>query len=268
MGAVLSLAAADPAAAAVIRFQEGAQPAAAYGHVGQDFREGGGTNNGAQLLVGNQPPGAGDNRNIRGVLAFDLGEIPAGATINNVSLRLVSDGSPAGTLGGFATMNAHQVTPNGNPANAMAEGQISWTNWKTGTPWTAPGGDYQSTILSSGTVTDADSDNAADAGEAATLASTAAFVSAAQASLDGGFPLQLILIAPTPEANDTNTFVRFRSDNHATAADRPLLTVDYTPVPEPGSAALLATSAGLLLARRRRRRCQSGPRRCVACRPA
>jgi hypothetical protein len=61
--------------------------------------------------------------------------------------------------------------------------------------------------------------------------STAFFVSAAQAALDANTPFQLILIAPTAEANGPRDIYRFHSDDAIDPAFRPRLTVSTIPEP-------------------------------------
>lgn len=244
-------AAAAPAAAATITFQQGVAPAGTYQHVSQDFRGSGTTNNTAQTLVGYQTAGV---LQIRTVMGFDLAAIPAGSTITGVSLRLVSDGNPSGTIAGVGAVNLHEVVPNGAPANNMVEGQITATQWRTGSPWTTTLGDFAPAPMSTAAVDNANANTLFDAGETATFASTPAFVAAAQGALNGGQPLEFILVAPQAEATTAaSNFFRFRSDDFATtAADRPLLTVEYTPVPEPSAAAVGLLAGGAALAARRR----------------
>lgn len=250
--ALLLLATLPPATAAVINFQQNVSPSGTYEHLGQDFRAAGGVNNGAQMLVGIQGNVETPNHAMRSVLGFDLSAIPAGSTINSISLRLVSDGGQVGTIAGVGVINLHQLTPNGDPANALVEGQASFVNWKAENPWTTSGGDYDSTPMSTSVLDNTNDNTALDPGETATFGSTAAFLAAAQFALDNGIPLQFILIAPTAEAATTsNNFFRFRSDDFATAADRPLLTIDYT-IPEPSSSMLCALAAGAALGLRRR----------------
>lgn len=253
--ALLSLCWSVPASAAILSFQQGVSPTNAYAHLGQDFRGGGIVNNGAQMLVGNQPAGLGDNLQIRTVLGFDLNAIPAGSTINSITLRLVSDGSQAGNIAGVGNVNLHEVIPNGVAANNMVEGQVSATLWQAGSNWTTTLGDYTAAPLTTATLNNANANTVLDAGETATFGTSLAFVNAAQAALNAGLPLEFILIAPTAEGNNAaSNFFRFRSDDFGTAGDRPLLTIDYTaPVPEPGLAALgLLSAAGLFGWRRLR----------------
>ena len=239
-----------PAVGATITFQEGVSPSAGYAHVSQDFRGSGTTNNGTQTLVGYQSGGV---LEIRTVMGFSLSTIPAGSTINSVSLLLVSDAAHSGTIAGVGAVNLHEVVPNGVAANNMIEGQISRTTWKTGSNWTNTLGDFTATPMSTAVLNNANANTQLDPGETATFGSTSAFVAAAQASFDTGLPLEFMLIAPTAEATTgASNFFRFRSDDFATTpSERPLLTIDYT-VPEPSSAVVAIAGCIVLLARRRR----------------
>src|SRR5690242_11559653 len=102
--AAVTLACATAAAGDVITFQAGVAPTVAYDHLSQDIRGNNATNNGAQTLVGYQTAGV---LEIRTVMGFPLSGIPAGSTINSVSLRLVSDGNQSGTIAGVGTVNLH-----------------------------------------------------------------------------------------------------------------------------------------------------------------
>jgi len=239
-----------PIGAATITFQEGVN---GYLHLAQDFRGSGTTNNGTQTLVGYQTaPGV---LEIRTVMAFGLSAIPAGSTINSITLLLVADATQSGNIAGVGPVNLHEVIPNGVAANNMVEGQVTRLNWQTNQAWTNTLGDYTATPMAIATLGNTDADAVLDAGETATFGSTTAFVAAAQAAFDAGLPLEFILIAPTAESTTgSSNFFRFRSDQYTdNINDRPLLTIDYT-IPEPSSAALGILAAGSALLIRRRNR--------------
>jgi hypothetical protein len=246
----LSLLGLLPLPAATISFQEGVGPTSGYDHISKDIRSEPASNNGAQTLVGNQPAGVG---RIRTLMSFALSAIPAGSTINSISLTLVTDSqNQGGNMAGVGVINLHEIIPGGIAANNMIDGS-TWSNWSSTGTWTTPGGDYDPTALTSSTLNDANANGRLEYGDTAVFSSTPAFVAAAQAAFDAGLPLEFILIAPTAEAGTSGqNFFRFVSDNHATTNLRPLLAIDYT-IPEPSTAAFALLSAALLARRSRRR---------------
>ena len=239
-----------PVQAATITFQEGVGPTVGYDHISKDIRSQPASNNGGQTLVGNQPGGVGK---IRTLMSFGLSAIPAGSTINSISLTLVTDNQDqGGNAAGVGVINLHEIIPNGVAANDMIDGS-TWSNWSSTGTWTTEGGDYSPTALTSSAINDANTNGRLEYGETAAFSSTPAFVAAAQAAFDAGLPLEFILLSPTAEGNATaQNFFRFVSDNHPTTNLRPLLVIDYT-VPEPSTAAFALLSAGLLIRRSRRR---------------
>lgn len=171
----------------------------------------------------------------RSYLGFNLTGIPITATITNITLTMtVSDG---GNLGSRA-VELHLLTETSPPIN---ETQLTWNQYKSGQNWATPGGDFSPTVLSSVAVTQTSG--------AQTWSSTVDFVAAAQAALNTSGRLEMIVISPTAEA--AGFAYKTYYDETATIGDRPILTVGYTLIPEPTSAALLALG-GLIIARRRR----------------
>ncbi len=258
VGSVLSLAASlgfsATSFADTIIFQQGVSPTGTYSHLGQDIRGNGAINTTGDTLVGYQSGGV---LQIRTVLAFDLSAIPAGSTFDSITLTLTVNNTGNGTISGLGAIQIREIIPNGVVSNNMVENQVSFSLWKTGSSWTTAGGDFGG-LLSSAPVVDGDSDNAFDNGEKATFASSAAWLSAAQNAFTAGLPLELILISPTAEASTgSSNFARFGSDDATTAGNRPQLTINYTPAPEPSSATLLAFASVALLGRRFRRRTSS-----------
>lgn len=243
------------ARADIISFREGVSPTGSYNHFGLDFRTNGQVNTSAELLVGNQVSGVGL---IRSLLGFDLSAIPAGSTINSITFTMKAFGTSTGTLAGVGDINVYEIRPNGNANNNMVETETSTTVWSTGNPWTNTLGDFESAILSTSVVNNANANTTLDAGETITYNSSAAWVALAQSSLDAGLPLEFMLRSPTAEAGGVSNFYRMGSDGAVAVGDRPLLTIDYTAaVPEPGLVALgLLTTAGFFGWRRlRNNRC-------------
>jgi hypothetical protein len=228
--------------AATISFQQGVSPSSSYSHLGQDFRgKDNQVNTGNVMSVGYQSGGV---LQIRGILGFDLSAIPAGATIDSITLVMTVAETGAGSVTNLGSIELREVIPNGTAANNMVEGQTNWTFWKTDTAWTTPGGDFGN-ILASAPV------DSFTNGQTV-IFSSSLLIAAAQASFNAGSPLELILIAPTAEAGSGTHLVRFGSDDNANTSYRPLLTVDYT-IPEPSSAGLLSLAVVGIFARRKRR---------------
>jgi hypothetical protein len=173
----------------------------------------------------------------RSLEAFPLTGIPAGSTINSVTLTLTIRGNPvSNVLNNTYTYNLHELVGSATEAGA------TWNNRDTTGPvaWTTPGGDYFPTVLSS---FDANP-SVQVAGNTFVFSSSAAFVAAAQAALDGSGTLYMLAIAPVSEVASGETRINFASDDFATVAFRPLLTVDYTPIPEPS--AILLFGVGIV----------------------
>lgn len=192
---------------------------------------------------------------LHGLLATTLNSsgIPAGATINSISLTLTVIGTGTTTnASGAMNLNLHQLTgaftegtgdASGNSAN-----DATWNNRTTATPWTTPGGDY-SGILS----TAADDPSTGTLGsETIVFASTTAFVAAAQTAFNTSTNLSLLLkLNDTAEAENIRRAFFYASDDYPTTEYRPFLTIDYT-IPEPTSDILASSGLGLLALRRRR----------------
>lgn len=184
----------------------------------------------------------------RGLLLFDIaGNVPAGATINSVSLTLTVVGVPSGGVNSIFDLDRMLASwgegngsdHGGSPAGA---GQSTWNNrLGAGTPWTAAGGDFSGTVSASRAITGFGS---------FTFASTSGLVSDVQGWLNssGGNSGWLL----RSESELTPTSIR-RFANRSDIANAPLLSIQYTVVPEPGTFALGAMGllTGMVLFRRR-----------------
>jgi hypothetical protein len=249
---------ATPSHAVSISFQQNVLPSPAYLHDANGlFSDSvfattpGGLGAGIETVmrVGAAQPAQGGF--MRGVLGFDLGAIPSDHVITSVSLTLVVDsGDNSSSLASLGAIDLHEIAGLGDN---FVETEVTWFARRTAVPWADPGGDFNPTVLSSVAAFDP-----TIAGAVRTWATSAAFVAAAQAALDAGAPLQLLLRSPSTEAGLTTgeVFARFHSDDSASLALRPLLAIDFEPaahVPEPSMFGLLAL-AGLALGLRTYRR--------------
>lgn len=198
------------------------------------------------MFVGrnNQP----SNSRRRGVLQFDIAAgIPAGSTINSVMLGLSLSASNEAN----ATVSVHRLlaewgegstTSSGGQGAAAGAGDATWLfAMYNSSPWTTAGGDYEGAV-STQTLVGASGDYL--------WPSTSEMVADVQGFLDDpAMNFGWIIIGNESAAQ---TSKRFSTREDADEALRPRLIVDYTPVPEPTSAALLITTALLSLGRRRR----------------
>ena len=182
----------------------------------------------------------------RGLLLFDIaGNIPAGATITSAALSLSVVAVPNG--GVASAFDLHRVLSGWGEGNGSDHGgspgganQATWSNrLGSGTPWTAPGGDFSPTVSASRAISGVG---------AYSFSSTASTVSDVQGWLDTpvsdfGWLLQ-------SQSEVTPTSIR-RFGNRTDAANKPALTIQYGVVPEP--AALSLSALGLLIVAVRRR---------------
>lgn len=172
----------------------------------------------------------------RAVLAFDIaGAIPAGSRIDRVTLTL----SNAAANSDPADVRLHRLLSDwGEGASAAgdggggggapaAPGDATWVHtFYDDAFWSTPGGDFDSLFSTAESVSGAGT---------YTWPSTPRLVADVQAMLDSpasNFGWILIGDEAAP-----STAKRFATREAVDPASRPLLTVDYTPVPEPSTAA-------------------------------
>jgi hypothetical protein len=181
---------------------------------------------------------AGDNGSgapRRALLAFDLSAIPAGATIDSVSLQLYAttvSSSTAQTVSlfrltsdwGEGTSNAGSPGGNGTPAIGS---DATWQDaFNGGLGWTTEGGDFVASASASTSVS--------GAGSAYTW-SSAGLVSDVQAWIDGTTSNYGWIVRGNESA--ASTAKGFASKD--ATSNQPQLTINYTvAVPEPATLAL------------------------------
>lgn len=223
------LGAATPLLADVIHFQEGVEPTAGYTTGAVTVRQSTANSQGLDVQVGTT-----GTQDLRTLLSFDLAPITAGSTVDSVTLRLIGSFSDGGNSQNLAQTLTLYL------AGAFSENAVTWND--------QPAFTTELSTISANPKT--------MGGVEFTFVSTTAFVAAAQAAVDTGSTLSLLLKAPnTVEASTQRNIFSFVSDDpnnslNYTLANQPRLTVNYT-VPEPASLALAAVGFGLMTSRRR-----------------
>ena len=162
----------------------------------------------------------------RALLRFDLSSIPAGSTINSVSLRLYCSRAKQNTayieslhrvLADWGEGTSHASGEEGQGAGATTN-DATWTHrMYPATTWTNPGGDYVAGASASTGI--------GQNGQYFTWASPG-MVADLQAWLDGTSPnFGWIIIG---QEGQGRTSKRFDSRQGLDAGRRPMLTIDYT----------------------------------------
>lgn len=199
---------------------------------------------------------AGSHSSLNGLtnlFRFDLSALPtSGIAIDSVILTLTSTGNGSGatvTLTVFQLSLANEDWVEGTQNGTVGSGEASakfltnqTANWAGSAGARTAGTDYVNTSLASFT------DNAGTIGTGTLgFTSTAAFATTVATAAGGN----LNLWVGTPTLTGANDFFRIASRETAGTTSDPLLTVNYTLVPEP-SAAVLGGLGIIALLRRRR----------------
>lgn len=194
-----------------------------------------GDNTASSILFVGDTTTAGDF--LRSAISFDLNQAElVGATINSVTLTMTVRSARTASADGDIDLELYELSQS-------FDAGITW-NARTGSAnWTAPGGDLGSNLV---TV-------AGDPGTAApndTFDFSSASLTSSVASANGS-SLYLLLKSGSEDNTADNLFIFASNVNTTNGAAGPVLTIDYTPVPEPTSLALLGLG-GLCMLRRRR----------------
>jgi glucose/arabinose dehydrogenase len=233
------------------------------------YQEGAESNGAGNYLFSGLTGSNAQSQKRRALIAFDLaGNLPANAVITDVSLTMYLSRSVFGVV---ANVALHRLladwgegtsrAPDPEGAGALAtENDVTWDLRffpNNTTAWVNKGGDFVSTASAStsvGSIFPAPTTPITWAGagmlnDVKTWASTPAS--------NFGW----IMITDETVANGAK---RFNSRTNPDPATRPLLTVTYEIVPEPGTAAMLSVGMAVFLGRRRRRRLDAASVVCAA----
>lgn len=193
------------------------------------------------------------DKTFRGLLSFDVAaNVPSGATINSVRLTL----HMSKTISGDQTVSLHRTSADWGEAGSDAAqnegggiapmpGDATWIH--TSFPssfWMNPGGDFEAAPSAMQTI-------GSSLGYY-TWESPAGMVADVQSWLDdpnSNFGWTLV-----GNEGTTTTAKRFDTRENPTLANRPLLTIDFTPIPEPATLPLLLLGlslVGFMLQRKR-----------------
>ena len=182
----------------------------------------------------------------RGLLRFDVTPLPADVIITSASLRLTVVDVP--DLSVDSIFDLHRLTASWGEGNGKDRGgypalagESTWDNrfGTSGSPWATPGGDFLSTTSAS-TLIDSLGGNY-------TFDSTPGLVADVQAWLNDPASNYGWLLE-SESGSIGRTIRRFAS---RTATFSPLLSIEYTVIPEPGIPSFLILSLAALTWRRR-----------------
>ncbi|HSI34211.1 MAG: DNRLRE domain-containing protein [Phycisphaerae bacterium] len=183
----------------------------------------------------------------RGLIAFDVSTIPAGATIDSVTLSLSMSRTVETTeraieahrvLASWGEGTSNSGSPGGNGAGATT-GDATWKHRSyTGTEWSTPGGDFSPAASATTLV----NQNGTYTWSGAALA---ADVQGWLANSGTNFGWELI-----GDESTNQTARRFDTRNNADVNARPTLSVTYS-VPEPGGMGIALVGAWVWGRRRR-----------------
>ena len=185
----------------------------------------------------------------RALLSFDIaGNIPAGATINSVTLDITQN--RPGNTSSTTQFNLHSLNADWGEGSSLSfqgigtsptSGDATWNHRLFSTNfWSSPGGDFANTISGFTTLG---------------LGFDALYTFSSQAGMVSD--VQQWLNAPSSnhgwiiKANDENINSIREIYSRESSGNEPLLTVDFTPLPEPSTLTLLGIGSVLLALLRR-----------------
>jgi hypothetical protein len=208
------------------------------------YSESNSSNGGGDLYVGRTKSGGVR----RALVQFDiLGNVPAGALIESISVSFVQTQINGGATGAFELHRLNQAWGEGTAAGAgqgatAGAGDATWSSAANGsTLWATAGGDFAAT---SGSTT------FSSALTAYTFASSAGLVADVQNWLDTPASNFGWLLRASDEASLTARELGSRGS----VSNTPSLVINFTPVPEPSTVSLFGAMLLLGCGSRRRKR--------------
>jgi RHS repeat-associated protein len=159
--------------------------------------------------------GTSTNAKWRDLLAFDLRDIPVGATITNATMTMWMNSAPSVAT----SVQAHRITrawKEGNSGPCTGDG-ATWYETQGGTSWTSQGGDVDATVA-------AKVDIAANAPQAF---QNFTITSVVQGWVNGTTANYGVLLRTTDETLKTGNSVIYLTDDHSSTSQRPKLSVAY-----------------------------------------
>jgi hypothetical protein len=148
--------------------------------------------------------------------------LPEGARIGSVALTLFADRDSIGCVDAPFELALYAIE------GEFHETEVTWARRSLEVPWNAPGGDFDPEPLA---VLLANPSSALSDGPSYTWESTPAFTAAAQAAVDAGASLCLLLRTPDGELQEDRVVFYFESDDNGDPAKNPILDVTYTTIP-------------------------------------
>lgn len=198
---------------------------------------------------------ASEARYLNGLISFSLPDL-AGSTIHSVSLVFTSTGDSG-------TNSQTPVTYELYLSTRAFTNAATWTQFDSGRNWAVAGGSGEEdlgSLLSSITLNTGDYAGTGNMGKKLTLPTSAAF--ADEVARHQGSELYLWFGLSPGDMEDNNRHIlSLASMRNATIGYRPVLLIDYTPVPEGSTTAFLALSTVLGLCLMKFHRCYGAQER-------
>jgi hypothetical protein len=164
----------------------------------------------------------GPTKVFRTIMAFNLADIPAGATVSACTLTVNVTQRTSPTVGHVRRLcGEHWLDGDG-----QSEGQATWTNWRTGTAWGVAGAESTAACAAGGDYTTTDEvPYTPPAGSGLfTFPDLSALCQDALANRGGWLRLRISQDAETTQSN----LIKFDSSDASTASNRPKLSVTWS----------------------------------------